>query len=533
MNAHRNATNDGYAARDLLAHPGCMSIASSRVVGQLTDQRRLPSPQSRDRRARDRTEVPRRCARRRATGTAPMTRPAASSTAGLAHDHPDDHAAIGAERHAHADLDAAARDHVGHHAVEPDRRDQHGQPAEEAGQRRHQPLAQQRLLRPASARSGTESLIAGLTSAIARVAAAVTRRRRRLGADDDLQRRSRLASCVAARCASGVNGSRRSRVLRVADHADDLVERPRLARRVLRSGTTARSDRARRGTCARTTRSRSRPSATAACRARRSRARRRAGCRARRSSRDRRVEVRPAPSATTPPTTTRLFQKLPLDRRGEASAPRRPRRESRARARGCRAFVAGARRPRAVRLAQVERRRQHAVLPEARIHRRQVAQAAREQQRADDQDQRQRDLQRRPARGGSPKRSRPSVMPRLPAFIVAPGDVRVARMRRRQAEQQARRDRHRGGEGEDAPVEREIDEQRAVARAEERDQRSAEPLRHEHAAGRADRGDQQALRQHLPDDAARATRRSRAGPRLRARAPSRARASGWRGSRRR
>ena len=93
-------------------------------------------------------------------------------------------------------------------------------------------------------------------------------------------------------------------------------------------------------------------------------------------------------------------------------------------------------------------------------------------------------------------------MPRLPAFIVAPASVRVARMAGVRPKRRHASDRHGGGEGKDAPVQPEIDEQRTVAGAEERDQRSAEPLRDDHPGGRADRRDQQTLRQHLPDDAA-------------------------------
>jgi hypothetical protein len=37
MKLVRHAANDGYAARDVLAHPGCLSVATSRRIGQLTD----------------------------------------------------------------------------------------------------------------------------------------------------------------------------------------------------------------------------------------------------------------------------------------------------------------------------------------------------------------------------------------------------------------------------------------------------------------------------------------------------------------
>ncbi|MFI5489203.1 hypothetical protein [Micromonospora echinaurantiaca] len=37
VNLIRHAANDGYAARDLLAHPACLSIATSRQIGQLTN----------------------------------------------------------------------------------------------------------------------------------------------------------------------------------------------------------------------------------------------------------------------------------------------------------------------------------------------------------------------------------------------------------------------------------------------------------------------------------------------------------------
>ena len=52
----------------------------------------------------------------------------------------DDSAAIGAERHAHADLVRALRDRVGGHAVEADRREHERDDAEQPGQARHRAL---------------------------------------------------------------------------------------------------------------------------------------------------------------------------------------------------------------------------------------------------------------------------------------------------------------------------------------------------------------------------------------------------------
>jgi hypothetical protein len=37
VNLIRHAANDGYAARDLLSHPGRLGIATSRQIDQLTD----------------------------------------------------------------------------------------------------------------------------------------------------------------------------------------------------------------------------------------------------------------------------------------------------------------------------------------------------------------------------------------------------------------------------------------------------------------------------------------------------------------
>ena len=126
------------------------SRASRRARG-----RRRPSPASRDRPAcrPNSSDVAARAAA--IASNRPTTQTCGEQDTGLAHDHPDDVAAIRAERHANADLVAAARHHVRHHAVETDRREQRREAAEEAGQRRHQPLAHAANRSPETPASGT------------------------------------------------------------------------------------------------------------------------------------------------------------------------------------------------------------------------------------------------------------------------------------------------------------------------------------------------------------------------------------------
>ena len=69
---------------------------------------------------------------------APSTQPASRKH------QPQDAPGVRADRDADAELARALGDAVGEHAVEPDRRQHQRQAAEERGDRRHQPFAQQR-----------------------------------------------------------------------------------------------------------------------------------------------------------------------------------------------------------------------------------------------------------------------------------------------------------------------------------------------------------------------------------------------------
>ena len=100
-----------------------------------------------------------------------------------------------------------------------------------------------------------------------------------------------------------------------------------------------------------------------------------------------------------------------------------------------------------------------------------------------------------------PNRSRVSVDPRLPGLHRRAGCSARGAHRRHQAEDQARCDRQRRGEREDAPVERERRRRSAiVVGRQEVDEESAQPLRQHGAARRADGGNQQAFRQELAHD---------------------------------
>ena len=129
---------------------------------------------------------------------------------------------------------------------------------------------------------------------------------------------------------------------------------------------------------------------------------------------------------TAPPITIRLFQKLPPTGVVNACAAATTPGIARTRSMG-RAFVAARASSGDVRLPHVERRGEDAVLPEAgsidvRFLRLRANSSAPTTSTSDSATCKTTSARR------TPKRSRPSVIPRLPAFIVAPGDVRVARI---------------------------------------------------------------------------------------------------------
>ena len=80
--------------------------------------------------------------------------------------------AVGAQGHADTDFTAAARDDVGHHAIESDGCEQRSQESEEAGERCHQAFAQQGIGDLGVESSKSLRLMAGLMAAISRLMAA-------------------------------------------------------------------------------------------------------------------------------------------------------------------------------------------------------------------------------------------------------------------------------------------------------------------------------------------------------------------------
>ena len=141
---------------------------------------------------------------------------------------------------------------------------------------------------------------------------------------------------------------------------------------------------------------------------------------------------------------------------------------------------------------------------------------------------------RRRARGAGRSARGYRSMPRLPAFIAAPGLVPVARSAGVKPEDQAGR----GGEQRREARRRASRGVRStktgsLSVVEERDEEAAQPLRHHGAAARRRPRRSAGSRPAAGGRCGRATRRSPGARRSRARAPSRAPASGWRDSRRR
>ena len=152
-------------------------------------------------------------------------------------------------------------------------------------------------------------------------------------------------------------------------------------------------------------------------------------------------------------------------------------------------------------LAQVDAGHDDAVAVEARIDVDEILQAAREQERADEQHERERDL-------GDDERA-PDADALAAGRQAAAADLEDAvradprRLQRgRKAEDHARADREGGGEPEHPPVEAEVEDHRLVGRGDERHQGRAERAGQERAECRARPGEQQALGEQLPDDAA-------------------------------
>ena len=183
-------------------------------------------------------------------------------------------------------------------------------------------------------------------------------------------------------------------------------------------------------------------------------------------------------------------------------------------------------------LAHVDPGHDDALAAEARIEGEEVLQAAREEERADEEHERERDL--------ADHERAPQADALAAGGLAAAADLEDAvgadarRLQgRHEAEEHARGDRERGGEAQHAPVNAEIEDDALVGGLDEGHQRRAERAGQDRAAGRASPGEQETLGEQLPDDAARATRRGRAARPSRAGARSPGRAAGWRGSRRR
>ena len=140
----------------------------------------------------------------------PTTSPTPSRHGRLAHDHRDHRAPIGAERDANADLVAPPLDHVRHHAVETDRRQQ---PGEQPKNPDSVAISRSRSSESRTSRfSVWNSRIApGCALGDRRGDRRRERRERRARSQHDLKERVRSSLCCAAgRNAIGVNSSRRS-----------------------------------------------------------------------------------------------------------------------------------------------------------------------------------------------------------------------------------------------------------------------------------------------------------------------------------
>ena len=133
---------------------------------------------------------------------------------------------------------------------------------------------------------------------------------------------------------------------------------------------------------------------------------------------------------------------------------------------------------------------------EAGILRQHAGQAAREQRRADHEQQRQGHLE-----GDERASTGPVAEQAARRLVLIAKHQAGAQARRSQCRQQRpRRDRERGErqrEGEDAAVRRDVDRQRQIGGRHHRHQRPAHPLRGEHAGGGADRAPDQRLGQQL------------------------------------
>ena len=168
--------------------------------------------------------------------TMPIASPMASERSGLAQDEDEDVAPRGAERHAHADLVAAAHDHERDDAVEADHGEQRGEKAEE--RREAAPSGARAGGRRAGSRSnGANSRsISGLTAPIAAVSdgTSVPSGRSERTTIENQGRGSRSWAC-------GEEDDRREVlaqvvVLGVAREADDLGSAGRCRRPGCRSG---------------------------------------------------------------------------------------------------------------------------------------------------------------------------------------------------------------------------------------------------------------------------------------------------------
>jgi hypothetical protein len=142
--------------------------------------------------------------------------------------------------------------------------------------------------------------------------------------------------------------------------------------------------------------------------------------------------------------------------------------------------------------------RERVVRVEPRIVRREVREAAEEEQRGC-QEQRGagdlRDDEEAPETGGAGSGERR-------VHLQAAQQVRARRVKRRdERRQQARDGREDGGEADDARVDAHVQPLRDRRRQAERGQQVGAPDRHDHRGGAADRGEQQALGEHLPQDA--------------------------------
>ena len=147
--------------------------------------------------------------------------------------------------------------------------------------------------------------------------------------------------------------------------------------------------------------------------------------------------------------------------------------------------------------AQVDSHHHH-VRIEAQFDRAEVFQGAPEEQRADHEHHRERDLHdHQPA----PQRERlVSFGRRSAAGLHGIRQITASGLERRaEAEQHAREDRDGGHERKHAPVWRQVQENSAAARVEEHHQRLAHPAGEQQPAHGAQSGEQHALGQHLTD----------------------------------